>query len=332
MNENRVVRFDWAMKYMLRNKANYDIVEGFLCALLEDNDLKVIEILESESNKEDEDDKFNRVDVLVKDSQGRNIIIEIQNSRESDYLYRVLYGVSKNIAQSIESGQAYKNISKVITVNVLYFNLGIGEDYLYYGSTEFVGMTTNERISKDNERLKKLIPEGASYNPVEIYPEYYLIQVEKYKNIVSRAIDEWIYWFKNEQVREDSKSKNIKKVREKLAILKMSQEERVEYEKYLEKLASERDILRTAYEDGRKKTLKELMPIIEQERKEKAEAKRKEAEAKRKAEQERKEKEQAIQREKEAMIKLAKKMKKYGETIEDIMKETGLSDKEIEKL
>ena len=91
MNENRVVRFDWAMKYMLRNKANYDIVEGFLCALLEDNDLKVIEILESESNKEDEDDKFNRVDVLVKDSQGRNIIIEIQNSRESDYLYRVLY-------------------------------------------------------------------------------------------------------------------------------------------------------------------------------------------------------------------------------------------------
>jgi hypothetical protein len=186
-------------------------------------------------------------------------------------------------------------------------------------------MTTNERISKDNERLKKLIPEGASYNPVEIYPEYYLIQVEKYKNIVSRAIDEWIYWFKYEQVREDSKSKNIGKVKEKLAILKMSQEERVEYEKYLEKLASERDILRTAYDDGRKKTIKELMPIIEQERKEKVEAKRK-------AEQERKEKEQAIQREKEAMIKLAKKMKKYGETIEDIMKETGLSDKEIEKL
>ena len=45
----RLVRFDWAMKNLLRNKANYDIVEGFLCALLENNDLEVIEILESES-------------------------------------------------------------------------------------------------------------------------------------------------------------------------------------------------------------------------------------------------------------------------------------------
>jgi colicin import membrane protein len=159
---------------------------------------------------------------------------------------------------------------------------------------------------------------------------------------VSRAIDEWIYWFKNEQVREDSKSKNIKKVREKLAILKMSQEERVEYEKYLEKLASERDILRTAYDDGRKKTIKELMPIIEQERKEKAEAKRKEAEAKRKAEQERKEKEQARRKAeqerkekeqiKERLKATAKIMKNQGIALDVIKEATGLSDKEIEKL
>jgi hypothetical protein len=233
MSGVKVVRFDWAMKHLLRNKANYDIVEGFLCALLEDNNLKVIEILESESNKEDEDDKFNRVDVLVKDSQDRKIIIEIQNSREADYLYRILYGVSKSISQSIEAGQPYKNISKVISVNILYFDLGIGEDYLYHGTTEFVGLTTNERISKDNEKLKKLIPQGAKYNPVEIFPEYYLIQVEKYQNIVSRAIDEWIYWFKNEQVKEDSKSKNIEKVKDKLSVLKMTKAEREAYEKYL---------------------------------------------------------------------------------------------------
>ncbi len=311
ISEEKVVRFDWAMKYMLRNKANYDIVEGFLCALLEDNDLKVLEILESESNKEDKDDKFNRVDVLVKDGKGRNIIIEIQNSRESDYLYRVLYGVSKNIAQSIESGEAYKNISKVITVNILYFNLGIGEDYLYYGSTEFVGLNTNERISKDNEKLKKLIPEGANYNPVEIFPEYYLIQVEKYQNIVSRAIDEWIYWFKNEQVKEGSKSKNIKKVKEKLALLKMSQEERRNYEKYLEKLASERDILQTAHNDGIKAGKKEAYKELEQ-----------------KIEQERREKELVKQR----LIETAKLMKSQGISLELIKKTTGLSEQEIENL
>jgi len=35
MAGQRLVRFDWAMKYFLRNKANFDIIEGFLCALLD---------------------------------------------------------------------------------------------------------------------------------------------------------------------------------------------------------------------------------------------------------------------------------------------------------
>ena len=193
-------------------------------------------------------------------------------------------------------------------------------------------MTTNERISKDNEKLKKLIPEGANYNPVEIFPEYYLIQVEKYQNIVSRAIDEWIYWFKNEQVKEDSKSKNIEKVKDKLSLLKMTKEEREAYIKYLVKLASEKDILETAHADGRKEAYKELLPQIK-------EAKQKAEQARQKAEQERREKElarqreeEAKQREKEAMQKLARKMKKYGESIDEIIKETGLTREEIEKL
>ena len=64
----KLVRFDWAIKKLLRNKANFDILEGFLTALLREN-IAVINILESESNKEDEDDKFNRVDLLVENAQ-----------------------------------------------------------------------------------------------------------------------------------------------------------------------------------------------------------------------------------------------------------------------
>jgi hypothetical protein len=251
MSDVKIIRFDWAMKNILRNKANYDIVEGFLCALLNDDEIKVIDLLESESNQEDESDKFNRVDVLVKDNQQRNIIIEIQSTRESDYLYRILYGTAKNIAQSIDLGHAYKNINKVISVSVLYFNLGIGNDYLYYGSTEFTGLNTNERISKLSPQAKKLLPKGATYNGIEIYPEYYLIQVEKYKNIIGHAIDEWIYWFKNEKIKDGSKSKNIKKVEEKLSYLKMSPEDQAKYNRYQENLARERDILETAKEEGK---------------------------------------------------------------------------------
>ena len=248
--KQKIVRFDWAMKYLLRNKANYDIVEGFLSALLEDNEIKVIEILESEGNQKKENDKFNRVDVLVKDKTGRNIIIEIQNTKESDYLFRLLFGTSKNIAESIDAGNRYRNINKVISVSILYFNLGIGKDYLYYGKTDFTGLTTGEKIDKDNEKVKKLIPKGAKYNSIEIFPEYYLIEVNKYENIVTRAIDEWIYWFKNEKIKKGSKSKNIEKVKEKLDYLKMSAKEKAQYERYLYKLASELDMVETSKEEG----------------------------------------------------------------------------------
>ncbi|MBI4778329.1 hypothetical protein HY792_05370 [Candidatus Desantisbacteria bacterium] len=49
---------------MIRDKSNFDILEGFLTALLE-KDIKIINLLESESNRENETDKSNRVDLLT---------------------------------------------------------------------------------------------------------------------------------------------------------------------------------------------------------------------------------------------------------------------------
>jgi len=65
----KLIRFDWAMKTLLRNKANFDVLEGFLSALLEDDNITILNILESETNPDDETDKFNRVDLLVEDIQ-----------------------------------------------------------------------------------------------------------------------------------------------------------------------------------------------------------------------------------------------------------------------
>ena len=60
----RLIRFDWAVKKLLRNKANFVVLEGFLSELLFD-DIKIQKILESESNQETENDKYNRVDILI---------------------------------------------------------------------------------------------------------------------------------------------------------------------------------------------------------------------------------------------------------------------------
>lgn len=55
------------------------------------------------------------------------MIIEIQNNRELDYFHRMLYGVSKTISEYIGLGDAYSEVRKVYSINIVYFDLGQGK-------------------------------------------------------------------------------------------------------------------------------------------------------------------------------------------------------------
>jgi len=145
MIKKQFVGFDWVIKYMLRDKTNYVIVEGFLSELLK-QEIKIQEILESEGNKETAVDKYNRVDVLVKNQAGELIIIELQYEAEIDYFQRILYGISKLISEYINEGEAYSNVKKIISVSLVYFDLGLGDDYLYHGTTTFRGMRCGDTL------------------------------------------------------------------------------------------------------------------------------------------------------------------------------------------
>ena len=124
MNSN-LIRFDWAMKRLLRDKSNYVVLEGFLSTLLEE-DVRICKFLESEANQSDVVDKFNRADMLVENTKGELMIIEIQNNRELDYFHRMLYGVSKTITEYIGLGDAYSKVRKVYSINIVYSDLGQG--------------------------------------------------------------------------------------------------------------------------------------------------------------------------------------------------------------
>ena len=249
-NPNQVIRFDWAMKTILRDKANFDVLEGFLSALLNEP-ITVLQLLESESNQSTEKMKYNRVDILVADSQNRHVIIEIQNNHETDYLYRLLFGSSKIIIDTLEIGQPYREIAKVISISILYFNLGSGNDYIYYGSTEFVGLHTQEPLTL---RQLEITPTSKYYRDVdltkEIFPEYYLIQVGRFEDIVEQPLDEWIYMLKHAEIPAHFTARNIAQARAKLSLLQMSSDERRRYEKYMQALVSERDIVETAENKG----------------------------------------------------------------------------------
>ena len=128
--KDRYIRFDWAVKRLLRNKANFGVLEGFLTVLLGEP-IRIVEILESEGNQLNETDKFNRVDIKARNSKDEIIIVEVQNTREIYYLERILFGVAKAITEHIELGQLYSEVKKVYSISILYFDIGRGHcDFL----------------------------------------------------------------------------------------------------------------------------------------------------------------------------------------------------------
>ncbi|ACF14699.1 conserved hypothetical protein [Chloroherpeton thalassium ATCC 35110] len=252
MPRRRLISFDWALKKLLRSKANFEILEGFLSELLKD-DIQILEILESESNKEARQDKYNRVDLKVKNQREELIIIEVQYEREYDYLQRILYGTSKVITEHMDESQPYSQVVKVISVNILYFDLGQGDDYVYHGTTVFKGLHGQDvlRLTEEQRELYK------RQEVHEIYPEYYLIKVNNFNDVAKDTLDEWIYFLKNEEIKEEFSAKGLKKAKQELDILKLPEKERQAYERYQDDLHYQASMVESSYTIGVKKGIKQ---------------------------------------------------------------------------
>jgi predicted transposase/invertase (TIGR01784 family) len=256
----KLVSFDWAMKRLLRSKANFDILEGFLSELL-GNKITIVEILESESNKETSHDKFSRLDLKCKTHKGEIILIEVQYQREIDFLQRVLFGVAKAITEHFKEGQKYSEIVKVISIAIVYFDLGKGSDYIYHGTTTFKGVHKNEELTLSPLQRKCLKKD----HPSQLFPEMYVIKVKNFDDVAKNTLDEWIYFLKNGKIKDNFKAKGLKKAQKKLDILKMSDKERQEYEAYLADLSYQASMVDSTYgvgkfeglEEGRKEGRKE---------------------------------------------------------------------------
>jgi predicted transposase/invertase (TIGR01784 family) len=239
----KLVSFDWAIKRLLRSKANFGVLEGFLSELLH-TDITILEILDGESNKERGDDKSNRVDIKVKDASNSIILIEVQYSRELDYLQRILFGTSKAIVEHIAESNAYSNVVKVISVNIQYFKFGTEDDYIYHGTTTFRGVHSHT-ILELNEAQKN------HQKVADIYPEYYLINVNNFNNNAKDTLDEWIYFLKNEKIEDTFKAKGLQEAGEALDILKMDEKERAAYERYCDQLRYEASMYESTYITGK---------------------------------------------------------------------------------
>ena len=245
MDNHSIIRFDWAAKRLLRNKANYAVLEGLVTVLLREK-ISIIEMLESESNQDSANDKFNRVDIKAKDSKGDIILIEIQLTREWYYLQRVLYGVSKTITEHISLGSKYEEVKKIYSINILYFDLGKGSDYLYHGTTTFIGVHTKDELivrKRDKDAIR-------TCSPTEIFPEYFLIRVNEFNEVAKTPIEEWMDFLKNNHIKDNTETPGLREAKEQLRVLQMNDAERKAYDNYLDTIRTQDSVLDTYRTEG----------------------------------------------------------------------------------
>ena len=245
MKKEKYIRFDWAMKRMHRDKANYAVLEGLLTTLFKEK-ITINKLLESESNQEDEFDKYNRVDILAENSKGELFIIEVQNNDEYAYFQRMLFGVSKLVTEYINRGEGYQNIKKIYSVNIVYFDLGQGKDYLYHGKTEFLGVNTGEVLNLSPFQRQKFNVDVVS----ELYPEYFILKVNDFKGEPNTPLEEWIYYLGTGDITNESTAPGLDEARKKLELALMSKEELSAYYRHLDNTVILKDNIYTSRGEG----------------------------------------------------------------------------------
>jgi predicted transposase/invertase (TIGR01784 family) len=310
-NDNEfLVRFDFAIKNMLRDKKNFDILEGFIEVFL-GKKCKIQEILESESNQEYADDKFNRVDIKAKDTKGEIFIVEVQTTRYTYYLERILYGVSKTITEQLGNGDKYGNIKQVFSISVVYYDLGEGDDYFYECNSDFYGVHShnilklNRREELSLEEIKNGDTRKFKYEAKyahDIFPKYFLIRINAYKKFIADAMSEWMEFLKNNSIKSDTTVPGLQAAKEKLNMLKMTKAERISYERHLDSIRNEKEAFWTAETDA----------YVAGEEKGRAEGR--------------------AEGEKSKAIEIARNLKKAGIDINIIAENTGLTIDEINAL
>lgn len=294
--KDKYIRFDWAILHQLHQKANFGVLEGFLTVFLNEP-IKIVEILENEGNVLAED-KFYRVEIKAKNSNGEDFLVEIQNITRLCYQERIFYGVDKAITEHINLGNTYKEVKKVYSISILYFDLGKGSDYIYVGQNNFIGLHTQDQLIISTKEKDTIVRKS----PAEIFPTYMLVRVNEFNKVAKSPLEEWVDYLKNGVINPDTKAPGLQEAREKLKYYSMSNAERHAYDEHVNAIMIQNDVLGNARLEGHAEGRAEGRA------EDRAEGKTEEKKA------------------------IALKMRQAGLPIEQIMQFTGLSEENIKSL
>lgn len=293
-NQERYIHFDWAIKDLLRQKANFRILEGFLTVLIGE-EIYVIDILESEGNQERQVNKLNSIDIKARDSKDNIIIVKIQNIRKIHYLERILYGIEENGCKHILLDKSYEKVEKVYSISILYFDVGYGTDYLYHGQNgSFIAVHTQDVLQMTTKARNAIIPKM----PEAKSSEHFLIRLNEFNKVATTPLEEWIQYLKTGTIEKDTHVSGLEEACIKLKYYNMSPKDRYAYDEHINAVMIQNDVLETARLEGLQEGLEESQ----------------------------------VKKRYEEKRKIAQRMKSRSYSLKDIMDVTSLTSEEIEKL
>ena len=122
---------DLFVRYLLGKNGNENMLEDMVNAALSDFDfeeVKDLEIIDPYNLSENIDLKESIIDIKAKTKDNQTVIIEIQLCGNMDFVKRIFYYISKNIVNELKEGEDYKKLPRIISINLLNFNLDFGDE------------------------------------------------------------------------------------------------------------------------------------------------------------------------------------------------------------
>lgn len=244
--------------------------------------------------------------MLAENSKGELVLIEVQNNNEYAYFQRMLFGTSKLVTEYINRGEGYDKVRKVYSVNIVYFSLGHGTDFVYHGKTEFRGIHNGDILQLTPFQKQTFKVDAVS----QLYPEYYILKVNDFNQVAKSPLEEWIYYLNTGNIPSDATAPGLEEARERLKLDCMTKDELSAYYRHLDNVVILRSNIQTERMEGRMEGREQGL-----------------AEGRAEGMEEGLEKGRM-----ETNIENARNLKKLGVAIDIISQATGLSKKDIETL
>jgi hypothetical protein len=112
---------------------------------------------------------------------------------------------------------------------------------VYHGRTTFVGIHSNHELELSDKQKELFKKTSVS----DLYPEYYVIKTNRFNEIAKDTLDEWVYFLKTAEIKDEFTAKGLKSASQKLDILKLDPSDRKEYDRYMEAQRSDASFVET---------------------------------------------------------------------------------------